>query len=300
MGTLDDVATFTEVVRRGSFKDAAQVLGVSRAAVTKRIQGLEARLEVQLIHRTTRSLRLTDAGQAFFDNVADVPERVEAAIEQAREVSSEPRGRLRVAMPNYFSGAGLQYEAVPAYIAAHPDVVLEIEIMRDPSEHFDAGFDVVVAGKRPHRRFEDTSMRGRQLLRFPVGLFAAPSYLERHGRPSHPAELRAFDCISYTARDWYFETPDGEPIVVHTRGPLTSNSNALIWAATMKGLGIAYAFPIFFDTEVEAGEVETLLEDFTEHAYVDLYVFHPAARYVPRRTRAFIDLLVEHFGAMAL
>lgn len=300
MSNFDDLRTFVEVVEQGSFRGAAKRLGLTPPAVSKRIASLEGRLETQLIHRTTRRLSLTEAGQLYYDQVAAIPARVEEAEERVREHTTRPRGRLRVAMPLFFSGAGMQLDVLPAFMAEHPDVQLEITVASDPSTMLAQSFDVLIAGKLPGRRFEDSSYRSRHLMSLPACAYAAPSYLDARGRPTHPDELAEHDCVSYQhPRQWYFVGPDGAEHIVRPRGPLRTNSNALLWAATMQGRGIAYSFPIFFDDDLVEGNVERVLEEYTADAYVEVHVFHPPARYVPRRTRAFIEALMEQFGRHA-
>jgi len=300
MSGFEDLRAFVEVVEQGSFRAAAKRLGISPPAVSKRIAALEQRLETQLLRRTTRRLALTEAGQLYYDRIAAIPARVDEAEERVREHTSRPRGRLRVAMPLFFSGAGMQLEVLPAFMAAYPDVRLEITVASDPATMLGASFDVLVAGKLPGHRFEDSSYRSRHLLSLPTCAYAAPSYLDARGRPTHPDELADHACISYQHPPrWYFVGPDGDEHVVRPRGPLRTNSNALLWAATLQGRGIAYSFPIFFDDQVAEGRVERVLEEYTAEAYVEVHVFHPPGRYVPRRTRAFIDALTEHFGPHA-
>jgi DNA-binding transcriptional LysR family regulator len=296
--SLDDVVAFVEVVARGGFGAAAQRLGLSTSVVSKRVSALEERLAVQLLVRTTRKLALTDAGKHFYEEVRHLPRLVAEAEARLQQAVEEPRGRLRVLMPTYFASAGVQHGVIPAFLEAHRDVRLEVEIVSDPIAHLAEDFDVFVASKLPHERFPDTSMLVRHLFRFHGELYASPKYLEARGTPTHPRELVDHDCLSYPSRDWSFADPEsGEPFVVSTKGSLTTNSNAVLWAATMRGLGIAHSFPYFFDTELERGQVVRVLEDWTRGSYVDVYVLQPPTRFVPPATRAFIDALTAHFGA---
>ncbi|MCB9601616.1 MAG: LysR family transcriptional regulator [Sandaracinus sp.] len=295
-GSLDDVVAFVEVVAQGGFGAAAQRLGLSTSVVSKRVSALEERLAVQLLVRTTRKVVLTDAGRHFYEEVRHLPRIVADAEARLQSVVDEPRGRLRVMMPTYFGGAGIQHDVIPSFMEAHRDVTLELVITTDPTQHLSEDFDVFVAGKLPHDRFPDTSMRVRHLFRFPGELYAAPSYLEEHGTPKHPRDLIDHDCLSYPSRDWSFVDPETrEPFVVSTKGSLTTNSNAVLWAATIRGLGIAYSFPYFFGHERNVGKVVRVLEEWTRESYVDIHVLQPPTRFVPPATRAFIDALVAHF-----
>ena len=295
---LDEIAIFVEVVERGSLGAAAKALGLAPSVVTKRIQALESRLEVQLLVRTTRKVTVTDAGRLLFDQVSAVPRMVAEAEERVREATTHSKGRLRVIMPSYFASSGFHHEVIPRYLAAHPEVDLSLTIVGEPRDHLRDDFDLLVAGKRPDEQFPDTSFVCRRLMKFRLTLLASPAYLAAHGTPRHPRELLSHNCLSYPSRDWHFVDPhDGSPLVVRVSGTLTTNSNAVLYAATMNGIGIARSFTYFFDKELEDGRVVSVLDEHTRGSYVDIHLFYPAAKFLPARTRAFIDALAAHFEA---
>jgi len=298
-GSLDDIAAFVEVVTCGSFRGAARSLGISPSAVSKRVSALEQRLEVQLLHRTTRRLQLTHAGERLYERLRHIPGSVDEALEQVRDETGRATGTLRVVMPTYFENPTLHEQLVPAFLRAHPDVALTLTMVPNPVEHVDRSFDLLVAGRLPHRRFPDSSVIGRRLLKLPGGLYATPEYLTRHGAPAHPRELAGHNCLGYLNPEWHFVQPDGQPFVFQARGNLRTSSNQALHAATLAGLGIAYSFPSFFDEDRAAGRVRQVLADYTDGAYVDIHVFYPGARFLPLRTRAFIDALLAHFAGIA-
>ena len=293
---LDDIAVFVEVIEQGGFRAAADRLDLSPSAVSKRVSSLEQRLEVQLLHRTTRKLSMTQAGEQLFERVRDIPGDVAEAVESIRESTGRVTGTLRVVMPTYFEDDVLYGQVVPTFLRAHPGVSLTLTLVTDPVAHLGGEFDLLVAGRLPHQRFPDSSAVGRRLLKLRGALFASPAYLERHGRPGHPAELVDHNCLGYLNPQWHFTAPDGSPYVHRAVGNLQTNSNQLLRAATLAGLGITYSFPVFFADDLREGRVVRLLDEFTAESYVGLHVFYPASRFVPRRTRAFVDVLVEHLG----
>jgi DNA-binding transcriptional LysR family regulator len=294
--TFDEIAAFVEVVEKGSFRGAAAHLGLSTSVVSKRIRALEERLQTQLIQRTTRKLSLTQAGELFYGEVRKIPVVVAAAEERVRDFAGRIEGSLSVVMPTYLESRELHDIVIPAYLAAHPGIDLQLQIVTNPFERAGDDFDLIVAGRLPHARFPDTSLIGRRLLKFRGALFVSPAYLEHHGGPSHPAELDRHNCLSYPNREWHFTEPSGKPVIVTARGSLRTNSNQLLRAATVAGLGIAYSFPVFFADDLRAGRVVRLLDEYTARSFVDVHVFYPGTRFVPRRTRAFIDALVAHFS----
>ena len=296
---FDDLSVFVMVVQRGSMARAAEALSLSAPVVTKRIQALETRLGASLLTRSTRRLAPTALGQQLYDEVLEPLRRIADAEERTRNSRERVEGQLRVIMPTYFASSGFHHRVIPAYLAAHPAVHLTLTIASDPRAHLDEDFDLLVAGKLPHEQFPESRRVRRKLLEFRGAVYATPGYLAEHGVPKHPTELSRHNCLSYMHRDWYFEASDRTPIVVPTRGTLTTNSNAMLYAGTMNGLGLAYSFPYFFEQELQAGRVVEVLADFTKRSFIDIEVFFPATRHLPKRTRAFLDMLVEHFAPKA-
>jgi DNA-binding transcriptional LysR family regulator len=295
-GHLEEHQAFVTIVERGSFSAAAKALGLSPSQITKRLQSLEQRMRVQLFQRTTRKVTLTDAGRLLYEGVRDVPSLVAEAEERARSAAAAPRGRLRVIMPSYFASSGFHHEVIPTYLAKHPEVHLEVSIVGEPLDHLGDDFDLLVGAKAPHERFPDTACVHRRLIEFHGGVFATPEYLSKHGPIEHPRELERHNCLSYPRRRWYFVDPKSSSALdVVTRGTLTTNSNAMIYAALMRHVGVAWSVPYFYDRELEDGRVLSLLGPWLEGAYLDMHIFYPPSRYVPRRTRAFIDALTTYF-----
>jgi DNA-binding transcriptional LysR family regulator len=295
-GSLDEIAAFVAVVAQGSFRAAADHLGASPSAVSKRVSAQEQRLEVQLLHRTTRRLSLTRSGELLYERVADLPGRAREAEDRVRDEAGRVEGQLRVIMPSWFESATLYEQLVPSYLREHPGVDLILRMVPNPVDHTREPYDLLVAGKLPHHQFPDSSTIGRRLLRLRGALFASPAYLEQHGGPAHPDELAHHNCLGYLNPEWHFIAPDGDLLVHRARGNLRTNSNEALLAATRAGLGIAYSFPAFFERDLAAGRVVGVLEPYTRDSYVDVHVFYPDDRFIPRRTRAFMDALVAVFA----
>jgi DNA-binding transcriptional LysR family regulator len=300
-GDLEEIEAFVAVVSASSFAGAATALGLSPSVVTRRVQALEARLAAQLLQRTTRRVTLTEAGQLFHERVAAIPARLAEAAEAVREAGKGVAGQLRVVMPSFFASSGFHHEVIPRFLAAHPEVHLTLEVVADPLAHLREDFDLLVAARAPGQRFPDTSLVRRRLLRFRRAVFASPAYLARHGTPARPAELTAHNCLSYPDRAWHFVDPDTRaPLTVRTRGTLTTNSNAMLFASVVGGIGIAYTTPYFFEAEEADGRVVRVLERYAKEAAQEIHLFHPEGRYRPRRTRAFADALAQHFRRLPL
>jgi len=299
-GTLEEIEAFVAVVTHGSFSAAAGALGVSAPVITRRVQALEARLATQLLRRTTRRVALTDAGRAFHERVGGKPARVAEAEEVAREASARSEGQLRVIMPTFFASSGFHHALIPRFLAQHPAVHLTLLIVPEPLDHLREDFDLLVAARGPGQRLPDTSLVRRRLLRFREALFASPAYLAERGEPRQPDDLASHNCLSYPERAWRFADPESRaPLTVNVRGTLTSNSNAMLYAGVMNGVGLAYMAPYFFGDEEADGRVRRVMERYTRHAAREIHLFHPAQRYRPRRARDFAEALVAQFGSSA-
>ncbi len=292
-GRVDDIIAFIEVVERGSFRAAADAIGVTTAAVSKRIAGLEARLGVELIRRTTRQVEITDAGRALYDEVHQIPKLMAEGEARAQTVASAATGPLRVVMPTYLASFARGRQAVSEYAAAFPNVALELNVDDDPLCKIDDGYDLLLVGKLPDRQLPSSTLVGRRLLKLPAALYAAPSYLADHPAPEHPSGLVEHNCLSYSDRhDWHFTSPEGERVVVEVQGSLTTNSNEILRGATLQGLGITYSFPSVFEADVAAGRVTRLLEVFTERSVVEVHVLYRKSKHIAPRARAFVDMLI--------
>ncbi len=296
-GTFEEIEAFARVVEGGSFAAAAAALGVSASVVTRRVQALEARLAVQLLQRTTRSLALTEAGRLFHDRVARIPTLLSEATEAVRDMGTDVSGQLRVIMPSSFASSGFHHQVIPRFLREHPAVHLTLRAVADPLTHLREDFDLLVAARGPGLRFPDTSHVRRRLVKFRSAVFASPAYVARHGAPRTPADLAGHNCLSYPDRRWHFVDPlPRAPLAVLTRGTLTTNSNAMLYAGVLGGIGIAYTTPYFFEADEADGRVVRVLARYTEHAEQEIHLFHPAGRFRPKRVRAFADALAIHFG----
>jgi len=294
--SLDHIRVFVAVVDRGSFRGAARALGLSPSAVSKRVSALERHLEAQLLQRTTRRLALTLAGEQFYDEVREIPGNLAAAEERLREATGRVAGVLRVVMPGWFETAELTDRVIPSYLARNPGVELDLDVVPDPIQRLGGTFDLLIAGRLPDQRFPDSAAVSRRIARLRGALLATPTYLATHGLPTSPWDLSRHNCLSYRNPSWHFSPPGAAPWVFQARGNLRTNSNQGLRAATLAGQGIAYAFPSFFADDLAQGRVVELLPDHTAASFIEVHGFTPPTRFLPLRTRAFLDLLQATFS----
>jgi DNA-binding transcriptional LysR family regulator len=287
---LAEINAFAEVAARRSFAAAAAQLGVSRSTLSETVRGLEEKLGVRLLNRTTRSVAPTDAGERLLARLGPLLGDFAAALDSINEFRDTPAGSLRVTVPPPV--ASLVIEPMMArFLAAHPKIRLEISsdgTLRDiVSERFDAGIRI---GARIDRDMVAVRIGGA--LRATV--VAAPSYLAERPRPVRPQDLQAHNCIrirfpSGVMKPWFFEKA-GKRLEVAVDGTLIVNEERMQRRAALDGVGVVYTLCDFVAAPVRGGKLIAVLEDWMP-SLSDLYLYYPSRRQIPAPLQAFIDFL---------
>ncbi|MEZ0494781.1 LysR substrate-binding domain-containing protein [Sphingomonas sp. IW22] len=285
-------AMFACVVEHRSFSAAAQTLGVSKATVSKAISRLEARLGTALFHRTSRRLTLTDSGRALAEQAQRILAEGQAAEEQALESARAPTGLVRLAAPMTF-GVRHVAPALADFMLAHPGIEVDLHLS-------DARVDIVAEGIDIALRIADlpdSSLRARRLSAVSSHVVASPGYLERHGTPTHPAQLADHACFGYTNianPTWTFQGPGGEQAAVRVVGPLSTNNGEAMVPALKAGVGIARLPDFIVDPEIKKGELVKILNDWRAPP-VALHLLTPPSARRPARVELLISWLSERF-----
>lgn len=286
---LDALAVFSKVVETRSFSAAARAKGTTTSAVSKRIAGLEARLGVRLLVRTTRRVSLTEAGSTFHAHVlrilADVTEAEDAVARLGRAV----RGTLRISAPVIF-GQRHVAPVVAALVAEHPELRVDLTLADRYVNLAEEGFDVAVR----IGELGDSSLVAVKLGELASVVCAAPAYLARRGTPRIPLDLGAHDCIRFsllaTAREWRFRGDDGRELSVPVSGRLALDDGIAMVHAAVAGAGIVRLPSFIVEDALGRGElVEVLADRRTKPRPVS--VIHPHARHVPPKVRVFVDAM---------
>src|SRR5690349_18389469 len=235
---FEALAIFAKVVELRSFAGAAAELALSKATVSKAVGRLEERLGARLFNRTSRRLALTDAGQRLSERAARLLADGEAAEGDALAQSATPRGLVRLAVPMTF-GVKVVAPLLPDFLKAYPEVSVDLHLSDATVDLIGEGFD---AGLRI-ARLPDSSLIARRLCAMPRYTVAAPSYLRKHGRPTHPMQLAQHRCFGYaylsTPNIWHYTNAAGEQASVRPGGPLRVNNGEALMPALVAGLGIA-------------------------------------------------------------
>jgi DNA-binding transcriptional LysR family regulator len=290
---LNGVSVLAAVVESGSFARAAEALGLTASGVSRAISRLEGRIGVRLLDRTTRSLRLTDDGARFYEQVVPLLGGIEEAASYAAGTAQAVRGRLRVNADPYFSRLILAPE-LGTFLDRYPDLRLEIITRNEIGDLVADGMDVAVRfGEIPAR----SALISRQLFRTRVITVAAPAYLERYGRPRLPADLADHTCIQYqdplTGKPFEWELRRGEEVVpIATRGRILVNDAGTTLATCLAGIGIAQVFSLGMKPYLDSGQLVDLYPDWPGETF-PLHCFYPSRHHVPAKVRTFIDFCAE-------
>lgn len=292
MGRLDELEAFVKVVEVESFSEAGRQLGISKSYVSKQLSKLEDRLGARLLNRTTRQLTLTDVGAMFYERCVEVLEELEEAEVAVSQLQGTPRGVLRLSLPMSF---GVKYlsPVVSDFIRQYNDLKVEIAFSDRTVNIVDEGFDLAVR----IGRLKDSSLIARKLTETRVHLVASPSFLEEHGKPGHPSDLKDYPCLRYTYQtggaNWQFVSSEtGEEVSVKVDGPMTVNNGDAILEATRHGVGCAVLPDFFINEHLTTGELVKVLDgwDCGDSA---IWAIYPHNRHLSAKVRLFVDFLAE-------
>jgi DNA-binding transcriptional LysR family regulator len=298
---LRAVRTFLEVVDRGGFAGAARAMAQSPAVVTRLVADLEQHLGTRLLNRTTRSVALTQAGQAYAAQTRPLLAALEQADAQARAATALPQGRLRVQVPPSFAVHQLA-KALPAFRSRCPGVTLEI-VASGPVASVDERCDLSIIVTQGEEL--DGDFVARPLARSELVLCASPEYIERFSRPGHPRDLASHDVlvppIPDVRRGVAFrrgEAGDAEAVVVfRPREPAVSSLHLdAVYAAALAGMGIVGLPSFMADEALRLGTLQRVLDEW-HVATLSLWVGLPSRQHLPVATRAFRNFLVDTYGA---
>lgn len=303
MADLNDIVVFARVARERSFTKAAKALAMPKSTVSERVARLEATLGVRLLERTTRSLRLTASGTAYFARVARVVQELEDAEAAVTAAHKMPRGLLRVASPLLFAQVFLA-EVVSEYLARFPEVQVELVVADRPFDVLEEGLDVAIHVLGPM----DAQVVARKLGIGGRYCVASPRYLEARGMPTVPQDLADHDCLSPGATrqvTWSFEREEGtaspappdrlrspETHAVAVTARYVVSSVELVHRAALAGHGIAVLPAFLCANDVSSGRLVRVLEGWSA-GEIAVHLVYPSHRHLSARVRAFVDLVVE-------
>ncbi|WP_061152248.1 LysR family transcriptional regulator [Caballeronia arvi] len=294
---MPDMAVFARVVDAGNFSLAARQLGSTPSTVSRRIKRLEEALATRLLERSTRKVRVTESGAQVYRHCRDMAAAASGAVDAAGQSSGKPQGRVALSAPTAYAKSVI-HPLVPAFLAAYPDVDLQLVFADHDIDPLESDVDLVIRATSDPPQ----GLAARQLGRVRWLLCASAEYVREHGAPAHPRELAQHDCIHLgeTADDnrWRF-TRGNETVTVAVRGRYIANHAGARLEAAESGLGIATLPDFAARDALAAGRVQAVLADWELHARAyrgPVWLLYPPNRFLPPKVRALIDHLHAHLG----
>ena len=290
---FEALAIFAKVVELRSFADAASELALSKATVSKAVSRLEERLGARLFNRTSRRLALTDAGQRLATRAARLLADGEEAENETLTQSTAPRGLVRLAAPMSF-GVKAVAPLLPEFLSQYPDVSIDLHLSDATVDLIGEGFD---AGLRI-ARLPDSSLIARRLCGMPRYTVAAPAYLKRHGRPTHPMHLAEHKCFGYaylSSNIWHYSNAAGEQASVRPAGQLRVNNGEALMPALIAGLGIADLPDFIVGDAIASGQVEVILKGWKQPEGA-VHLVTPPGGPRPARVELLAEFLTRNFA----
>ncbi|MER8505023.1 LysR family transcriptional regulator [Mesorhizobium sp. M0904] len=293
---LAEMAAFAAIAEARSFTKAAARIGRDATILSRRLASLEERLGVRLLHRTTRSVSLTEAGSEFLVRVRAIL----AAVDEAEAAASAhagggPRGVLRLALPGSFGRMWIA-PLLPQFLAEFPDVRIEAEFSNRFVDLVAENFDVAVR----LGALEDSRLVARKVATRRRLLCAAPSYLARRGTPTEPEALLEHSCLGFsgfqTFPAWEMTDSSGRRVSIEVSGPLVTDDAEVLVEAAVQGVGLMMSTDWLVGRELADGRLVPVLEDWTLADEGAVYVVMPSAKGQAAKTRAFADWIGKRFA----
>jgi DNA-binding transcriptional LysR family regulator len=288
---LNDTLIFVKVVEHGSFISAARALRLPKTTVSRKVQELETRLGAQLLHRTTRKLGLTEAGNVYFEHCQRISRELDEAESAVGQLQGGPRGWLRVTAP-YSAGIMWIAPLLGEFHASHPEVRVELVLTNESLDLIDKELDVALR----IGPLADSTLVARRLAAFRTQVYASQGYIDRHGEPLHPDELQHHRTLSYAKfrRNGVHLWPlgDGERQADYRVDPvLVANDPAALMGALLCGEGLMLASDVSIKRHAEQGSVRRVLAGWNG-PQMELNAVYPRGRVQSPKVRAFVDFLV--------
>ncbi|WP_097304396.1 LysR family transcriptional regulator [Pseudomonas chlororaphis] len=288
MELLNDMALFVEVVKARSFRRAAEAMGMPNSTLSRRISGLEKAIGLRLLHRTTRKIELTEAGQLYFDRCKRIVEEARLAHEQLGEMLARPSGLLRASLPVDFATIYLA-PLIAEFAARYPGISFDFDLTPRQVDLISEPVDLVIRMGEP----PSSNLIARKLASLPRYLYASPAYLERFGEPAHPRELAGHECLrlrSPKTDNWTLSRP-GETLEVEVGGRFQLNSVGLIRRLATLDLGIAVLAQGIVAEELANGSLRRVMPQW-QASPIPVYAL-TETRLLPAKTQRFIEFLRE-------
>lgn len=289
---LLDIRAFVLVANMGNFTKAAEALGVSRSHVSRQIQSLEKQMGVSLIIRTTRSMKLTDAGVSFLSSCDQALHTIDKAVHTAVDDTETIRGNIKINCVGGYLGEEVVAVAVAQFLNQHPDVTIELDFSSHRVDLLEEEFDLAIR----MGDLADASYVARRLTTIEMQTLASPVYLASNPALTHPKQLREHKCITGSVKKWHFEhVQTAESIEVPIESALNCKNGRVLVNAAKQGVGLIRVPAVYCEEEIRQGVLVPVFEDWRVRD-VPLSLIYHKDRFQPNRIRACVNHLIEAFS----
>ena len=295
MDTLTSIKVFRKVIEAGSFVGAAERLDLSAAMVSKHVMHVERRLGVRLLYRNSRTLSLTEPGRVYFERCKTILDDLEATEVQLGSMSAQPRGTLRISCPSWFSGHWPS-DLLARFRRRYPEIVIDVSFDDGSLDLVEEGYDLALRVSASSNALP-AGIVARGLRSIPHHIVASRDYLKRCGTPTSLDDLANHDCVAVGGIEaWVIEAATGR-VEVPLRVALRYRSTAGVAHAVAAGIGVAVLPGFYLEDPAYKGVLVPLLPNI-QLPSPTLYVLYASRAYVPLKTRAFIDFLLEELATL--
>lgn len=284
MNRWEGLDEFIAVAETGQFTAAAQRIGLSSSQVSRQIARLEERLQTRLFYRSTRKVALTEAGQTFLQHCQRLVDARDEAMRAISDLTGEPKGLLRMTCAVAY-GERFIVPLVNAFMARHPQLRVDIELSNRPLDLVHEGLDLAIR----LGRLQDSRLVATRLAPRVMYLCAAPSYLERYGRPHSLSELARHNCLVGSSDQWTFQQ-DSKEQSLRVQGNWRCNSGQAVLDATLRGFGLCQLPDYYVLDHLKSGELVSLLEQHRP-PNTAVWALYPQQRHLSPKVRQLVDAL---------
>ena len=293
MNRFENMDTFIRVVEAGSISAAADRLGVAKSAVSRRLKELEKHLGVELFHRTTRQMNLTDTGRAFYHQAVRILDDVLEAEIATSQAHGTLKGSLKIALPSSF---GLMHmgPVINDFLKEHPQIEFDLDFNDREVDLIQEGFDLAIR----IANLPDSSLIARRFAPVKTVICASPDYLKQMGTPRSPDDLIEHRCLVYSLlrafEYWHLTDARGNEIKTRIHPYLKASTGEFLRDAAVEGRGIILVPTFIAYKEIESGALVPLLNEYST-SQINAYAIYPQTRHLSQRVRTFVDFLVKRF-----
>jgi DNA-binding transcriptional LysR family regulator len=284
---------FVAVVEQGGFTAAGRQLHVSTSFISRQVTRLEDRLDVRLLQRTTRTVRLTEMGKTYYERSREILDQLEALDSEMTDLQDKPKGLVRITAAGEYAERYVA-PAVAEFITKYPEVSVDLEASMQLVDIVEEGFDIAIRMSS----LTDSSLIARKVEQRRLIVCASPDYLNEHGRPKSPNDLRTHNCLLLPEMSWRFKYPDRIQ-EIKVRGSWTSNSGRVLVAAAREAIGLIRFSEYYLSELIQSGELEVVLEDY-EVDDAATWIIYPNRRHLPTRIRYLVEYLLEALPGKAM